>query len=330
MHRLTWTGPVVGIDQVFSRRQSGYPDRLLTTLIFAVKLAHGLPCSGCILSMRMKPEQESLEPADRLKLARAVALLEKDSFVTMLARVAGRPVNSIVASLPNFVGETILNASRNAILQCLRIALQPRKPRSFLAIAGNHPALVSGIAGAVGGFGGVAALAAELPVTTIVMFQSIIKIAAAEGEDLSRPEIRLACLEVFALSTDGRGPAALESGYYAARDTLAKSADEAASYVLRRSTLLEAGPAVVGFVSAIAPRFGLLVSQELAAAAIPIIGAATGGSLNIAFVQHFSNIARGHFAVRSLERKYGDARVREEFERIRGRLAESRRLENKQ
>jgi hypothetical protein len=267
--------------------------------------------------MPMEPEQEYLEPADRVKLARAVTLLQQNSFITMLAHRAARPVNAIVAALPSFVGETVLNASKNAILQCLRIALKPRKPRSFLGIAGNYPALASGIAGAVGGFAGVAGLAVELPLTTVVMFQSITKIAAAEGEDLSRLEARLACLQVFALSADGRGPAALESGYYAARDALAKSADEAASYVLRRSTSLETGPAVVRFVSAIAPRFGLLVSQELAAAAIPIIGAATGSSLNIAFVQHFNNIARGHFAVRSLERKYGDTRVREEFERIR-------------
>jgi EcsC protein family len=268
-----------------------------------------------------------MEPADRASLARAVALLEKNSFVTMLARMAGRPVNAIVASLPPFVGETIMKASKNAILQCLKIALKPRRPRSLLAIAGNHPVLVSGIAGAVGGFAGAAALAVELPLTTIVMFQSITRIAAAEGEDISKPEVRLACLEVFALSADGRGPASQGSGYYAARSALAKSADEAASYVLRRSTSLEAGPAVVGLVSAIAPRFGLLVSQELAAAAIPMIGAATGGSLNVAFVRHFNNIARGHFAVRSLERKYGDTRVREEFELIRMTAERSRRLE---
>jgi hypothetical protein len=280
--------------------------------------------------MPMEPEQEYLEPADRVKLARAVTLLQQNSFITMLAHRSARPVNAIVAALPGFVGETVLNASKNAILQCLRIALKPRKPRSFLGIAGNYPALASGIAGAVGGFAGVAGLAVELPLTTVVMFQSITKIAAAEGEDLSRLEARLACLQVFALSTDGQGPAAQESGYYAARDTLAKSADEAASYVLRRSTSLETGPAVVRFVSAIAPRFGLLVSQELAAAAIPIIGAATGGSLNIAFVQHFNNIARGHFAVRSLERKYGDTRVREEFERIRTASEKSRKLESGQ
>jgi hypothetical protein len=274
----------------------------------------------------MNPEQELLEPADRARLAHAVALLEKSSFVTMLARIMGHPVNAVLASLPPFVSETVMNASKNAILQCLRIALKPRKPRSLLAWAGKHPMLVSGIAGAAGGLAGVPGLAVELPLTTITMFQSITGIAAAEGEDISRAEVRLACLEVFALSTDGRGPATLESGYYAVRGALAKSANEAASYVLRRSTSLEAGPAVMGLVSAIAPRFGLLVSQEVAATAVPIIGAATGSSLNIAFVQHFNNIARGHFVVRALERKYGEARVREEFERIRTAGGDSRRL----
>ncbi|MGA2848413.1 MAG: EcsC family protein [Terracidiphilus sp.] len=274
----------------------------------------------------MRLDREPLEPADRANLTRAVALLEKNSFVTTLARIAGRPVNAVVASLPPIVGETIMKASNRAILQCLKFALKPRGSRNLIAIAGKHPALVSGIAGAVGGFAGVAGLLVELPVTTVVMFQAITRIAAAEGEDVSRPEVRLACLEVLALSTDGRGPAALGSGYYAARNALAKSTDEAASYVLRRSTSLETGPAVVRLVSAIAARFGLLVSEELAASAIPIIGAATGSSLNIAFVQHFKNIARGHFAVRSLERKYGEARIREEFELVSLGAENSRRI----
>ncbi len=269
-----------------------------------------------------------MDTTDRASLVRAVALLEKNSFVTMLAGVLDRPVNAVVASMPSFVGETIMRASKNAILQCLKIALKPRSQQSLLARAGNHPALISGITGAVGGFAGMAGLALELPFTTLIMFQSITRIAAEEGEDISRPEVRLACLEVFALSTDGRGPATVESGYYAARSALAKSADEAANYVLRRSTSLEAGPAVVGLVSAIAPRFGLLVSQELAAAAIPIIGAAAGSSLNIAFVQHFNNIARGHFVVRLLERKYSEERVRAEFEAIRLAAEQQRRLKH--
>ncbi len=262
------------------------------------------------------PERQTLDAADRARLAQAVGLLEKNSFITMLARIAGRPVSAIVAALPPVVGETVMNASKSAILQCLKIGMKPRGPRNLLAIAGSHPVLVSGITGAVGGFVGLPGLAIELPITTIVMFQSITRIAASLGEDVSRPEVQLACLEVFALSTDGRGPASSESGYYATRNALAESANEATSYVLRRSTSLETGPALVRLVSAIAARFGVLVSEEIAATAIPIVGAVSGGSLNIAFVRHFNNIARGHFTVRALERKYGEDRVREEFERI--------------
>ena len=273
----------------------------------------------------MNPELEPMEPADRESLVHAVYVLEANSFMTMLARLIGQPADALIAALPPFVGATISSASQNAILQCLKFAMRPRSPRSLLGIAGNHPALVSGLAGAVSGFVGMAALAVELPLTTIVMFQSIVGIAAEAGEDISRPEVRVACLEVFGLSSDGKGPAATESGYYAARHALAKPAREAADYVLRRGTSLKTAPVVVEFVSAIAPRFGLLVSQELAATAVPIIGAATGSSLNIAFVQHFNNVARGHFAVRALERKYGEERVRQEFELIRATARRTRR-----
>jgi hypothetical protein len=41
-------------------------------------------------------------------------------------------------------------------------------------------------------------------------------------------------------------------------------------------------------------------------------------------------LARGHFAVPSLERKYGETRVREEFERIRAASERSRRPESEQ
>ena len=53
--------------------------------------------------------------------------------------------------------------------------------------------------GAIGGAFGFAALAVELPISTTILLRSIAEIARAEGEDLSRPEARLACLEVFAL-----------------------------------------------------------------------------------------------------------------------------------
>ena len=57
-------------------------------------------------------DQPPMEPADLASLAHAVVLLEKDSFITILARMAGRPVNAMVASLPPVVGETSSGGAR--------------------------------------------------------------------------------------------------------------------------------------------------------------------------------------------------------------------------
>jgi hypothetical protein len=59
-----------------------------------------------------------------------------------------------------------------------------------------------------------------------------------------------------------------------------------------------------------------MVSQKLAAQAIPLIGALGGAAVNYAFVEHFQEIARGHFTVRRLERAYGKDNVRREYERL--------------
>jgi hypothetical protein len=268
----------------------------------------------------MQPESVQIEPLDQARLRRAVVLLEKNSLITMLAQAIGRPVTAILSSLPNIASDAIQKVSRIAILQCLRIAMRPSRPNGLLARSGKHPKLISGLAGAVGGFLGLPALAIELPVTTVVLFQSIARIAVEEGEDLSNPETRLACLEVFALSSNGKGPAATDQGYYAMRNALAPSLDEAANHLLRRSSSQQTAPVLIQFISMIAARFGLIVSEEAAASAIPVVGAITGASLNIVFVQHFNNIARGHFAVRALERKYGQAPIRDQFEEVRKQL----------
>jgi hypothetical protein len=60
----------------------------------------------------------------------------------------------------------------------------------------------------------------------------------------------------------------------------------------------------------IASRFGVVVTQKLAAQAVPIIGALGGAAVNYAFIDHFQEIARAHFTVRRLERRYGKDAVR--------------------
>jgi hypothetical protein len=48
-----------------------------------------------------------------------------------------------------------------------------------------------------------------------------------------------------------------------------------------------------------------------------VIGALGGAAVNYAFIDHFQSVARGHFTVRRLERKYGKEVVFAAYERIR-------------
>jgi|SRR6516165_3122175 len=56
--------------------------------------------------------------------------------------------------------------------------------------------------------------------------------------------------------------------------------------------------------------------RKLAAQAIPLVGALGGATVNYAFIQHFQEVARGHFTVRRLERAYGKEAVRKAYERF--------------
>ena len=65
-----------------------------------------------------------------------------------------------------------------------------------------------------------------------------------------------------------------------------------------------------------ASRFGVMVTQKLAAQAVPVIGALGGAAVNYAFIDHFQEVARAHFVVRRLERRYGKSAVRTAYERF--------------
>ena len=151
-----------------------------------------------------------------------------------------------------------------------------------------------------------------VPVSTIIMLRSIAEIARSEGEDLSHPEAALSCVQVFALGGRPDSADASESGYFAVRGLLAKSVTQAARFIVERGVIEEGAPILVRFITQVASRFGMVVTQKLAAQAIPLGGAA----VNYAFIEHFQDVARGHFTVRQLERTYGKEPVRREYERL--------------
>jgi uncharacterized YccA/Bax inhibitor family protein len=133
---------------------------------------------------------------------------------------------------------------------------------------------------------------------------------------LSTAQAQIACLEVFALGGPSRQDDSSESGYFAVRSALARAVTEASKYLAEKTVLEEGAPALVRLVAAIAARFQAQVSEKAAAMAVPLIGAIGGGGINLLFIDHFQDMSRGHFAVRKLERTYGQLLVRDIYETL--------------
>jgi EcsC protein family len=256
-------------------------------------------------------------------LARAVLRLERGNFAVRLADYAGHPINRVLNALPSFANEKIRGAVHVAMLRCLGVAIRSLEKTPAGRPSNFGPKVVSGLTGGLSGFLGLAALPVELPITTTNMLRAIAAVARAEGEDLRDRNTQIACLEVFAL---GRRESGLgtESGYYALRALLARATSDAVGYLLQRGVVEETAPVMTRFVTEIATRYGFVVSERAAASAVPLLGAIGGATINWIFMDYFQEMARGHFAIRRLERRYGAEPVQVLYQEVARRLAAKR------
>jgi hypothetical protein len=78
-------------------------------------------------------------------------------------------------------------------------------------------------------------------------------------------------------------------------------------------------PAAIQLARAVAARFGVVVSDKVAAQLVPVAGSVSAAALNLIFMQHYQDVARGHFIVRRLEREYGAGTIRDAYALLRER-----------
>ena len=260
-------------------------------------------------------DSSGMTESDLAALRSGAAALEHPGLAARLTNMVGKPIELIGYALPASASQAITAATSKALEMALEVALRSMHQAPRAGSQRLHKALAVA-SGAAGGAFGLATLPIELPLSTIIMLRSIAEIARSEGEDLSDPEAALSCVQVFALGGRPGSADASESGYFAVRGMLAKSVTQAARFVVERGAVEEGGPVLVRFITQVASRFGLVVTQKLAAQAIPLVGALGGASVNYAFIQHFQEVARGHFTVRRLERAYGKEAVRKAYERF--------------
>ena len=258
----------------------------------------------------------TLSYEDQEALRYAKALLENPGLAVKITGLMGMPVEKALQLLPGKWAEVVNEATRKSLETALQAALLTLDDKPQQTSWEFLHKLAVAATGAGGGAFGLLGLPFELPVSTTIILRSIADIARSEGERLRTPGAKLACLEVFALGGHSKSDDASESAYFLIRGTLAKSVSEAAAYLTERGLVEEGAPAIVRFITQLATRFGVNVSEKVAAQAVPVIGAAAGMVINVLFIDHFQEMARGHFIVRRLERTYDPQLVRAEYERL--------------
>jgi hypothetical protein len=261
--------------------------------------------------MQMTPEHIE-------QLRRAKQLLENPGLAAKITNVIGKPIEKGIELLPEKWSQAVNDATKKSLETALDAALMTIGKNDQLQSSNIWHKIAATATGAGGGAFGLPALVIELPVSTTIMLRSIADIARSEGEDIRLAESKLACLEVFALGGRTSYDDASESGYFAVRAALAKAVSEAAEFIAERGLAKEGSPVIVRLISQIASRFGVNVSEKAAAQAVPAVGAVGGALINLAFIDHFQDMARGHFTVRRLERIYGMEVVQSEYRELNG------------
>ena len=261
------------------------------------------------------PAPLPLPPEAQAELVAARRVLEESSLAAKLAAMAGTPVEALRKRLPGFAQSALDGAVKKALSTALSAAT-----RSMPALrpGGMAPEWVNrGLAaasGAAGGAFGLPGTLLELPVSTALLLRQIAAEAAAAGEDPLDPATAAECLKVFALSGSGPADDASETGYFATRLALAQFLPNMSAALLP------------GFVGAIAARFTGPLMLKLGAQAAPVVGAAAGAAVNLAFLEHFRALGRAHFTVRRLEREHGAVAVRLAYDGLAARAGHDARF----
>ena len=256
--------------------------------------------------MAIKKSAVTITDAEIEALKSAKRLLESPGLAAKISSFVGTPIEKGFALLPKQWNTVVNDATRKAIETALKVALWTMGHGKATSSPSNwwHK-LAAGASGAAGGAFGLAALTIELPVSTTIMLRSIADIARSEGEDLRAADAQLECVQVLALGGNSKSDDGTEIGYFAARAAMAKAVSEAAAHLAAQGITQHGSPALVRLIAQIASRFSIVVSEKAAAQAVPLVGAIGGAVINTLFIDHFQDMARGHFIVRRLERLHG-------------------------
>ena len=221
------------------------------------------------------------------------------SLVIDLLNFVGGQADDLIERLPQPVRDGLSSQTERALGLALEAAARSR------TTLGDGPnwlskALATGL-GAAGGLGGLPSALAELPVTTTVLLRAIQSIAQEHGFDTTEDGVKYDCIQVFAVA----GPL---------------DGDDGSDLAFLSTRVLVNGTALKTLIARVAPRFGVVLGQKLAAQTVPVLGAAAGAATNYAYMSFYQDMAHVHFGLRRLAIK-ADADMADMTERLRLKLA---------
>ncbi|MFK7832194.1 MAG: EcsC family protein [Winogradskyella sp.] len=272
----------------------------------------------------------SITPEDLEALKKAKFTMHNLGWAIRNVNKIGNTVETGTKYVPEKVLLKIQSITQTVLLNIIKANLLTiqknktfKKPskNTYKSIVTSTGAL-SGFFGSTTGFG-TAIFASEVTLTTKFLMRTIMDIARSEGEDIYILEGQMACLEVFAFGGGSENDDGMETSYYSTRIGLNSALNQMSATGIKMSldSLVKGasalGTTAVGnFISTIATRLSLLISEKFLAQAVPVVGAIGGGSLNYVFVDHFQNMATAHFTMRRLERKYGSSQIKLAYDTI--------------
>jgi hypothetical protein len=229
----------------------------------------------------------SREDKDRLWSVAELMAEEKGIVLRMSGSVMGF-ANKVTSLLPKVVTDKIENLSNKAVKLAYDAGISTMEAKSEREPWNIGNRLFTTTTGIVSGFVGLPGVLVDIPVTTSLMLRSIAEIARQNGEDITTPEGKLNCIEVFAFGGEGAPNETVESSYWATRFSFTSVTIDAT-------------------IRQIASRFSISLSQKIMAQSAPILGAVAGGVLNYSFMEFYQNMAKIHFGIRAIERNYLDS-----------------------
>ena len=256
---------------------------------------------------------------DLITLRKAKFDMENLNWTIKVVNIAGNSLEAGVKKIPQKYLQIIQTVTQKALLGIIKTNLLTisKKRKISKPSRNTYKAILTG-SGAISGFFGTtsgygtAIFISEITITTKFLMRTIMDIARSEGEDIYSLEGQLECLQVFALGGQSKDDDGTETSYYVTRSALSSSLKKISASGIKKAinTIVKSvsvlgSNAITVFISKIAARLSILITEKFVAQAVPVIGAIGGGSLNFVFVNHFQKMAKAHFSIRRLERKYG-------------------------